>query len=129
MTELDDLRRIAAELPEVVVAEGERFALSIPVKGKQKGFVWAWAEKVHPKHPRVMNNSVMAIVVPSLSAKDVIHSSLGAAAVEDPHYRGYPAVLVRLSEIGRDALQDLVIEAWRCKAPKDLLKAYDASRT
>ncbi len=68
----------------------------------------------------------MAILVPSLSAKEVLLASFGPSAVfTEPHYNGYPAVLVRLSEISVEDLEDLVIEAWRCKAPKDLLEEYD----
>ncbi|MEZ0326307.1 MAG: hypothetical protein ACAH95_10410 [Fimbriimonas sp.] len=125
MATLDDLRRIAADLPGTVVADDGQFAISVPVKGKLKGFVWAWAERVDPRKARVINESVVAIVVPSLSAKEVIVASLGEAAVEDPHYRGYPAVLVRLALISGEDLEDLVIDAWRCKAPKDLLVSYD----
>src|SRR5437588_174451 len=34
------------------------------------------------------------------------------------YYNGYPAVLVRLAEIEPDELEDLLIEAWKCMAPK-----------
>ena len=43
-----------------------------------------------------------------------------------PHYDGYPAVLVRLGQVGFDELAELVTEAWRICAPKRLLAAYDA---
>jgi hypothetical protein len=42
------------------------------------------------------------------------------------HYDGYPAVLVRLGQVGFDELSELVTEAWRICAPKRLLAAYDA---
>jgi hypothetical protein len=43
-----------------------------------------------------------------------------------PHYEGYPAVLVRLSQIDLDEMTELVTESWRVCAPKRLLAAYDA---
>jgi hypothetical protein len=43
-----------------------------------------------------------------------------------PHYSGYPAVLVRLSQVGLDEMTELVTESWRLSAPKRLLAAYDA---
>jgi hypothetical protein len=43
-----------------------------------------------------------------------------------PHYDGYPAVLVRLSQIDLDEMTELVTESWRICAPKRLLAAYDA---
>jgi hypothetical protein len=42
-----------------------------------------------------------------------------------PHYQGYPAVLVRLGEIDRAELTELITESWRLNAPKRLLAAFD----
>ena len=44
-----------------------------------------------------------------------------------PHFNGYPAVLVRISQLGRldrEELGDLVAEAWLTKAPKRLARAW-----
>ena len=38
------------------------------------------------------------------------------------HYRGYPAMLVRLSRVTRQQLADVLEMAWRANAPKKLLK-------
>jgi hypothetical protein len=45
-----------------------------------------------------------------------------------PHYDGYPGILVRLSQVDRDEMTELVIESWRICAPKRLLAAYDVAR-
>jgi hypothetical protein len=45
-----------------------------------------------------------------------------------PHFDGYPAVLVRLSEIGVPELTELITEAWLTQAPKTLTKAYLSDR-
>src|SRR6202000_93110 len=37
------------------------------------------------------------------------------------HYQGYPTVLVRLAEVDRDTLRDVLEVAWRNAAPKRLL--------
>ena len=42
-----------------------------------------------------------------------------------PHYDGWPAVLVRLSAIEADELEEVLIESWRRVAPKRLLKEFD----
>lgn len=123
MATQDDVRRICSNLPGVVEGE-ERFGFSVEVKGKMKGFLWSWAERVHPKKARVINDSVIAIVVPNLTAKEVILASGSEKFVADPHYNGYPAVLVRLAAIESAELEDLIIEAWRSKAPKALLEQY-----
>lgn len=41
------------------------------------------------------------------------------------HYRGYPTVLVRLSEVDIEALRDVLEVAWRRSAPKRLVAAFD----
>jgi hypothetical protein len=42
------------------------------------------------------------------------------------HYRGYPALLVRLSEATPALVREVLEEAWRVNAPKRLVKEYDA---
>lgn len=43
------------------------------------------------------------------------------------HYRDYPWVLVRLPEVARTELEELLTDAWRRVAPKRLVAEYDAS--
>ena len=42
-----------------------------------------------------------------------------------PHYEDYPAVLVRLREVDRDELAELITESWRLNASMRLLVAFD----
>lgn len=45
-----------------------------------------------------------------------------------PHFDGYNAVLVQLSRLGEVTLQELtevIVEAWRAMAPKQLVREYD----
>jgi hypothetical protein len=44
------------------------------------------------------------------------------------HYRGYPDVLVRLDKVDARELRELLTEAWRCQAPRSMVKEFDASR-
>lgn len=41
-----------------------------------------------------------------------------------PHFNGYPAVLVKLGEIGVADLRELITEAWLTQAPKQLVKEF-----
>jgi hypothetical protein len=123
MATLADVNRIATRLPGVIEAPSG-LAYSVLVKGKEKGFIWAWAERVHPKKARIPNPGVFAIRVGSLSAKEMLLNSDEEKFFTEPHYNGFPAILVRLDAIEPDELEDLIIEAWRCKAPPDLLKSY-----
>ena len=123
MANLDDVRRIGAQLPGVTCSE-ERFGLTMVVKGKAKGLVWSWSERVHPKKPKVINDSVLAIVVRNLTEKDILYESNPELFVTDPHYNGFPAVLVRIEAIGVELLEDLIVEAWRTKAPPNVAREH-----
>ncbi len=43
-----------------------------------------------------------------------------------PHYDRYPYVLIRLDAVDPVELAELIEDAWRVKAPKRLVAAYDA---
>ena len=122
-----DVRRIALSLPET--HEGETgFGFSVLNKGKQKGFVWSWKERVVPKQPRVPNPDVIAVRVADLAEKDLLVAADEGKFFTEPHYNGFPAVLVRLPAIDVDELEALIVEAWRCQAPKALATAELARR-
>lgn len=117
MATLEDVRRIALALPGVT--EGSSyggFGFGVEFKGKIRGFVWSWKERIDPKKARVENLAVMAIRVPSLEIKDMLLASdEGAGKIfTEPHYNGYPAVLVRLALIQPDELEELLVEAHAC---------------
>jgi len=122
----DDIRRIASELPGAKEGSGDRFGFHVVDKGKEKGFLWTWLERVHPKKARVNNNEVLAIVTPNLMAKDLLIESEPEKYFTEPHYNGFPAVLVRLAAVDENDLRDLIIEAWRTKAPKELVREFEA---
>jgi len=44
------------------------------------------------------------------------------------HYRGWPAVLARLSVLRAGECRERLEEAWRLKAPRKLIESYDESR-
>jgi hypothetical protein len=46
----------------------------------------------------------------------------------EPHYNGFPAVLVRLRATTPAQLRKLIFEAWRCQAPQALQPGDDAPR-
>ena len=111
-----DVRRIALALPGALEVEG-RFAFDVENKGKRKGFVWVWLERVDPKKARVPNPAVLAVRVATLGQKDTLISAEPRKFFTEPHYNGYPAILVRLAEVDSKDLRELITEAWRCMAP------------
>lgn len=116
-----DVRRIALALPEVEAAT-LGIGFSVRNKGKAKGFVWVWQERVDPKKPRVPNYGVIAVRVANLATRDTMIASDPKKFFTEPHYNGFPAVLVRLDAVTVADLKVLIPEAWRCMAPKELTK-------
>jgi hypothetical protein len=127
MADQEDVRRIALSLPATSEAE-DHFAFSVLNKGKQKGFVWAWNERVEPKKPKVPSTTVVALRVADQIEKEALLATEGDWIFTEPHYNGYPAVLVRLPLIGMDELQELIEDAWRCLAPKALAAAWEEEK-
>src|SRR5262245_20900856 len=124
MATQEDVRRIAMSLPETVQAE-EGFAFSVLNRGKQKGFAWVWMERIQPKKPRVPNPEVIALRVADETEKEMLLGSDEEKFFTEPHYNGYPAILVRLPAIEVSELAELITDAWRCQAPHSLVTEFD----
>lgn len=114
-----DVRRIALSFPDTGEEPG-RFAFFVLNKGKKKGFAWVWMERVHPKKPRVPQPKALAIRTASLDDREFLLASSKTKFFTEPHYQGYPAVLVWLAEVTVPELRSLLTEAWRSRAPKGL---------
>jgi len=102
-----------------------RFAFSVRNKGALKGLVWVWLERVAPQKARVPQPKVIAVRVASLDDKYFLLARDPAKFFTEPHYNGYPSVLIRLPAVTVRELRPIITEAWRCQAPKDL----DQTRT
>jgi len=122
-----DVRRIALSLPETEEGK-DRFGFSVLNKGKSKGFAWVWMERTDPKKPRVANPGVLAVRVANNAQKDLIIASDSTKFFTEPHYNGFPAVLVRLKAVTVADLKLLLAEAWRCQAPAALVNIHAAGR-
>ena len=127
MADLSDVQRIALALPDTSL-DDDRIAFSVNNKGKRKGIAWVWMERIHPKKARVPNLSVLAIRVRDLAEKDMLLAARPSALFTEPHYNGFPAVLIRLAAIDVDELEGLLRNAWRCQAPAALVRSFDEQR-
>src|SRR5580658_4668022 len=125
MATQDDVRRIALSLPEVF-EEPTGFAFAVVrSNGKPKGFAWVWNERLQPKKPKVPNAGVIALRVSGEAEKQMLIAADSEKFFTEPHYNGFPAILVRLSAIEPDELAELITDAWRCLAPSTLVDEYD----
>lgn len=117
MADQQDVRRITLALPEAVEA-ADHFGFA--VRGKQ--FAWAWHERVTPGKPRVSRPDVLAVRVAGQAEKEMLLAASPETFFTEPHYNGFPAVLVRLPAVGLDELRELLTDAWRSRAPRALVR-------
>lgn len=127
MADLTDLQRIALALPETTQEEG-RLAFAVLNKGKPKGIAWVWLERIDPKKARVPNPDVIAIRVRNNLEKEMLVEADPTKFFTEPHYNGFPAILVRLAAVEVEELEALLLTAWRCQAPPALVKSFDQQR-
>ncbi|HZO89347.1 MAG TPA: hypothetical protein VFB38_13540 [Chthonomonadaceae bacterium] len=124
MANLEDVRRIALSLPDTSGEDG----FAVQNGRKARGFAWVWMQRVEPNKPRVPCPEVIAIRTASLAEKEALIAAEPEKFFTEPHYNNFPAVLVRLAKVELDELEELLIDGWRCLAPKALVKEFDAGR-
>lgn len=109
MATFADIQRIALSYPGVVEGDGPQRAFGVPVRGRSKGICWEWIERVEPKKPKVANPDVWAFLVPGIAKKDaLIATGPLELYVDDPHYNGYPAVVIWLEHLDEALLRELI---------------------
>ena len=110
----DDVRAIALGLPETE----ERPSYGTPgFRVKDRLFA------------RIREPGVLVVWCADEAEKDFLIRAEPAKFFTVPHYDGYASVLVRLSAVDRDELAELLTDAWRARAPKRLVAAFDADDT
>jgi hypothetical protein len=70
---------------------------------------------------------ILGVRVEHLGAKEAILADDSGVFFTTPHFDGYPAVLVRLEMIDVEELGELTVDAWLARAPKRLVKEYEAA--
>jgi hypothetical protein len=119
MIDIPTLRRLALALPEAedTSAKGQLvFAVG------KKGFAWSHMRRATPRTPRRPDPRVLAVRC-ALERKEMLSDAAPDRFFDDDHYRGYPAVLVRLDVVDEEELADLLLEAWRLMAPTRLTRS------
>jgi hypothetical protein len=84
-------------------------------------------ERVEPKRPRVPNHDVIAVRVADESEKELLIDMDPSVFFTEPHYDGYPAILVRLPAANVETLERILRDAWRARAPRKLIPHLDAA--
>ena len=124
MPTFDDVRRIALSLPETTEVQSRGLA---HWRVKDKGFVWERPLRrsdLEALGDGAPDGPILGVRVEHLMAKEALLASDPGIYFTTPHFDGYPAVLVRLDRISDDELTEVIVEAWLCRAPAKLAKAY-----
>lgn len=124
MAEWDDVRRIALALPET----SERPAYG-NTAWRVRDKIFVWERPLRPKEvsdlgERAPSGPILAVRVEDLGAKDALLQDDPETFFTTPHFAGYAAVLVLLERISVKELNELIVEAWLCRAPKRVAKEY-----
>ncbi len=114
MTDADDVRRIALALPGVAEIDIDSDGFDFRVCGH--GFVWSYPER-RPGQPRLIRTDIAVLFVGDEAEKQALLLGEPELFFTAPGYDGWPLVMLRLTEVGAERLEELVTDAWRMRAP------------
>ena len=127
MATWDDVRRLALALPgtDEQISRGLR-------RWRVKEKLFVWERPLCPSDLEALGDAapdgpILGVRVEHLGAKEAMLADESGVFFTTPHFNGYPAVLVRLDMIGVEELGELTLDAWLARAPKKLVKEYEAA--
>src|SRR4051812_21131942 len=116
MASWDDVRRLALGLPEAEERES---------RGRSQWRVgdrlFVWERPLRSSDLRALGEDapdgpILGARVEHLVAKDALLADESGVYFTTPHFDGSPIVLVRLDAISVEELEEVVVEAWLCRA-------------
>jgi hypothetical protein len=116
MADAEDVRRLALALPEVVEVDSDGFDFRVA----NKGFIWSYPER-RPGHPRLIRSDIAVLFVGDEAEKQALLLGEPELFFTTASYDGSPLVMLRLDKVGLRRLDELVTDAWRMRAPHDLV--------
>jgi hypothetical protein len=121
----DDVRRAVSELPET--------AEPSPRNWRVRKKLIAWERPLRKADVAALgtdapDGDILGARVADEGVKFALIADDPGVYFTTPHFDGYPAVLVRLAEIGVPELEELITEAWLAQAPKTLARRFLENR-
>ncbi|MFZ0190855.1 MAG: MmcQ/YjbR family DNA-binding protein [Streptosporangiaceae bacterium] len=120
MADADDVRRVALALPDVEEIDSDGFDFRVG----GKGFVWSYPERL-PGQRRVIRTEIAVLFVGDEAEKQALLLGEPEVFFTAPGYDGWPLVMLRLAQVDIERLTELVTDAWRMRAPRDLAGELD----
>ena len=125
MATIDDVARMAAELPGVT--EDERHGNRTWFAGR-KAFAWerpfSKADRRRFGDQAPPDGPILAVRVEDLGEKEAVLTAHPDAFFTIPHFDGYAAVLIELPKVSPEALREAVTDGWLACAPPKLAAQY-----
>jgi hypothetical protein len=115
MADMADVRRLALALPEVEEIDCDGFDFRV---GGQ-GFIWSYPER-RPGEPRVLRTDIAVVFVGDEAEKQALLLGEPDLFFTTPGYDGWPLVMLRLGQVSVGRLRELVVDAWRMRAPDEI---------
>lgn len=122
MADAEDVRRLALALPHVVEIDSDGFDFRVG----NKGFVWSYPER-QPGKGRVIRTDIAVLYVGDEAEKQALLLGEPDIFFAPSSYDGWPLVMVRLDKVDVARLEELVTDAWRMRAPADLVDDSDGT--
>ncbi|HUA41903.1 MAG TPA: MmcQ/YjbR family DNA-binding protein [Streptosporangiaceae bacterium] len=122
MADADDVRRLALSLPEVEEIDCDGFDFRVG----GHGFIWSYPER-RPGKPRVLRTDVAVVFVGDEAEKQALLLGEPEVFFTTPGYDGWPLVMLRLDRVDLSRLSELVVDAWRMRAPDEIGRLLDES--
>ena len=127
MATMADLDELALAMPQATKDVSDDGRPSYLVHGKMFCFHRSRRpDAIDPDTGERMGD-VLMFRVDGLDEKEIMLADERGVFFTTPHFKGYPAVLMRipdLARIDRDELRDLVAEAWLTRAQKRVAKTW-----
>jgi hypothetical protein len=127
MGTMADLDELALSLPQATRETSEDGRPSYHVHGKL--FCFHRGQRRDALDPQTGErlDDVLMFRVADVGVKDLLLNDDRGIYFTTPHFDGYPAVLMRIPDLGRvdrNELYELVVEAWLTRAQKRVAKAW-----
>ncbi len=124
MSTWDDVRELALAMPEAIEVQSRDMR-----QWRVKDKLFVWERPLRRSDLAALGDSapdgpILGARVEHLVAKEALLANDAGVFFTTPHFDNYPAVLVKLDEIAKDDLREVVVEAWLARAPKRLVDAY-----